>query len=129
VGKENVAVTFENLIEHNAGVRPANQFCQSALALLDWHTAQIFAVEFDQVKSDQHRVVTVALVANQIEHRKTTVVGDDGLAVEQERVGGQGCDRGGGEREGRGKVVSLPGEQSPASSRRAMMRKPSCLIS
>jgi hypothetical protein len=40
-----------NEIFEGAGdrMRTAHQFCQGALALLDWRTPQIFAVEFDQV--------------------------------------------------------------------------------
>jgi hypothetical protein len=55
VGKDNIPIAFEHLVEHNAGVMPAHQFCQFAFALLDWHAPQIFAVEFDQIESNQHR--------------------------------------------------------------------------
>jgi hypothetical protein len=65
-------------------MRAAHQFCQFALALLDWHASQDFAFEFDQVKSDQHCIGTVALVADQIEYRQTAFVRDNGFAVEQE---------------------------------------------
>ncbi len=82
--KEDDAIALENLVKHNAGVRPAHQFCQFALALFDWHTPQIFALKFNKVESDQHRIVTVTLVTDQIEHRQTTVVGDNGFAIEQE---------------------------------------------
>ena len=50
MGKEDIAVTFKNL--NNSRMRTAHQFCQYALALLDWRAPQIFAVEFDQVESD-----------------------------------------------------------------------------
>jgi hypothetical protein len=70
VGKENVAVAFENLVEDNSRMLAAHQFCQLALALLDWSTPQVFAVQFNRVESDQHRIVTVALTADQIEHRQ-----------------------------------------------------------
>ena len=62
----------------------AHQFCQLALALLDWRSPQVFAVRFDQVESDQHRIVTLALSADKVEHCQATVVGDDRLAFEQE---------------------------------------------
>jgi hypothetical protein len=38
--KQNIAIALENLVEHNPGVRPAHQFCQFALALLDWGTQE-----------------------------------------------------------------------------------------
>ena len=66
-------------------MRAGHQFCQFALALLDWRSPQVFAVQFDQV-GDQHRIVTVALMLNEIEHRQTKVVSDDSQAVEQERA-------------------------------------------
>ena len=87
--KEDVAIAFENLVEDNAGVRPAYQLCQFALALLERHSPQVFAVEFDQIESEQHRILAVALTADQIEHRQTTLVGDNGFAVEQESMSGQ----------------------------------------
>ena len=45
---------------------------------------QVFAVQFDQVEGDQHRILAVTLVPNEVEHRQTTVVGDNSLPVEQE---------------------------------------------
>jgi hypothetical protein len=32
--------------------------------MLDWHTPQVFAVQFDQVEREQHRIATVALAAD-----------------------------------------------------------------
>jgi hypothetical protein len=53
--------------ELSSRTRAAHQFCQCSLALLDWRTPQIFAVESDQVECDRHGSVTVALVADEIE--------------------------------------------------------------
>src|SRR5690349_11595997 len=86
VFKENVPVAFKDFVKHNAGVRPAHQFCQLALALLDGHTPQILALKFDEIKSEEHRVSAVTLVADQIEHRQATLIGHDGFAVEHERM-------------------------------------------
>jgi len=60
--KEHVAIAFENLVEHNPGVRAAHQFCQFALALLERHSPQIFTLEFDQIESDQNRNLAVAMI-------------------------------------------------------------------
>ena len=64
-------------------MRAAQQFGQCPLALLDGRAPQVFAVQLDQVECDQHRIVTVALVANEIEHRQAVAVGD-GLAINHE---------------------------------------------
>ena len=45
---------------------------------------QVFAVQFDQVEGDQHRIDTVTIAANKAEHRQATLLGDNSLAVEQE---------------------------------------------
>jgi hypothetical protein len=84
VGKENVAVTLKDLVQDNSRMRTVHQFRHSALALLDWRVPQVFVVQFDQVERDQQCIVTVALVANEVEYRQTTVVGDDGFTIEQE---------------------------------------------
>ena len=64
VGKENVAVAFKNLVHDNSRMWTAHKFCQLALALLDWSMPQVFAVQFDQVERQQHRILTVALAAD-----------------------------------------------------------------
>ena len=86
-------------------MRAAHQFCQFALALLDWRSPQVFAVQFGQVESDQHRIVTMALMPNEIEHRQTTVVSDDSQAGEQERARRERGNR--GDRKPRREVVAV----------------------
>jgi hypothetical protein len=73
VGKQDVAVATKNLVHDNARMRAAHQLCQCALALLDWRAAQLLAVEFDQVESDQHRGVAMSLVADQVEYGEALV--------------------------------------------------------
>ena len=41
--------------------------------------AQVFAVEFDQIKRDQHGVRVVPLVPNKVEYRQAVFVGVDRL--------------------------------------------------
>jgi hypothetical protein len=53
------------------------------------HPAQIRAIKFDQVEGAQHRSAAVLLPADQIEHGKAVVASDDGLTIDQERVGRQ----------------------------------------
>ena len=52
--EENIAVAFENLVQDNSVMRAAHPFCQYALALLDWRTPQVFAVQLDQIEREQH---------------------------------------------------------------------------
>jgi hypothetical protein len=87
-------------------------------------------VQFEQIESNQYRIGTVALPADQIEHRKAFGIGDDSFAVDQERV----CRRAptAAAASGNRAVKSLPLRvisRTPARPRRARMRKPSCLIS
>jgi hypothetical protein len=44
------------------------------------------AVQLDQVESNQHRVSAVALVTDEVEYRQSTLIGDNRLAVDQERA-------------------------------------------
>jgi hypothetical protein len=77
------------LVERDAWIRSANKLGQRLLALLDWQTPQVLGIQFDQVERDQHRIVAVSLAADQIEHSQPTLIGDNRLTVEQERVCGQ----------------------------------------
>jgi hypothetical protein len=72
VREQDVAVTLKNLVYDNPGLRTVYQFGQLALALLNRRAAQIhLAVQFDQVECQQHRIVTVALMADEVEYRET----------------------------------------------------------
>jgi hypothetical protein len=63
------------------------------------------------------------------ENGKSAFVADDGLAVDQARAHRQHGQGGDDLREAVREVIAIPGEQlHAASARRAMMRKPSCLI-
>ncbi|MGA9429055.1 MAG: hypothetical protein WBV65_05930, partial [Xanthobacteraceae bacterium] len=87
-------------------------------------------VQLDQVEGAEHGVFSVACPADEIEHRQTFVVGDDRLAVDHERAARQCRHRRSGEREPRREIMSVASEEPDATaSRRAMIRKPSCLIS
>jgi hypothetical protein len=50
VREQDVAVAFKNFVHDNPGLRTSHQFGQLALALFKRRTAQIFAVQFDQIK-------------------------------------------------------------------------------
>jgi len=72
----------------------------------------------------------MSLVANEVEHRETVAVGDDCFAVIRNDFAGRASTA--ATMIGKRLVKSLPLRvisRTPALSRRAMMRKPSCLIS
>jgi hypothetical protein len=81
--KDVIAVADVMPAEQDPRMSSAYQPCQGSLALLDRCAAQILAVQLDQVERDQHRLVAVALVADQIKHRQSALIGDDRFAVEQ----------------------------------------------
>jgi len=58
--------------------------------VLNRPVSQILAVQCDQIESYQYRIVTVALLADQIEYREAFGIGDYDFAVDQERVCRQG---------------------------------------
>jgi len=68
------------LVERDAGMLAAQGPCQNALALLDGQSAQILAVQFQQVKSAQYNNSVTALAAKQVEHRRAVFVAGDCLA-------------------------------------------------
>jgi hypothetical protein len=51
-----------------------------------------------------------ALAADKVEHGQTTVVGDDGLPVDQERTSRQRCDRRDDQRKARCEIAALAGD-------------------
>jgi hypothetical protein len=50
---------------------------------------QVFTVQLDQVKGAKDCITAVTAPADQVKHREAVVVGDDRLAVDQERSTGQ----------------------------------------
>ena len=67
---------------------------------------------------------------NEVEHRQTALVGDNGFAIDRNERAGSALTT--STASGNRTVKSLPWRvmsRTPVLSRRAMMRKPSCLIS
>ena len=69
-------------------------------------------------------------VADQVKHGEPIAISDNRFAVDQKRASGQ-CRYGGdNEWKARAEIVAVAGDEADSClSRRAMMRKPSCLIS
>ena len=103
-------------VEHDAGMRGADELRQLALAMLDWPAAQILALQLDQIEGAKHGVTAMTCPANQLEHGHALFVGDDRLAVDQERAAGKGRDRRRGERKPRCEIVAVASEEPDAGS-------------
>ena len=70
-------------IEDNAVGPPAQQFGQSALALLERRPAQVLAVKLDQVERAEHGGAVVLPVADQLEYRQPVSINNDRLAIDE----------------------------------------------
>ena len=85
----------------------AQQAGEPRLAILDRQSAQILAVEFEQIKSTEHGGVVVTPRPDQLKHCKAGVIGDDGLAVDQAGARRQVGNRHGDEWKPGAEVVAL----------------------
>jgi hypothetical protein len=116
VPEDDGAVAGEVLVEGHAGRRLAQQPGEPLLVLLERHPAQILAVKLHKVEGAQHRLGSVTLAPDQLEHGMPAIVGDDGLAVDQARAHRQRRDGGHRQREAPGEIVAVAGEQPHAGS-------------
>ena len=125
------AVAVEMLIEGDPVAGVSEQIGEHGLAALDRLPPEVFAVKFDQIERAEDGGVVVMPITDQIEDREPVRVDDDGnspstthertdkpataAAIFGERV-----------------VKSYPfreNSRTRSPSRRATIRKPSCLIS
>jgi hypothetical protein len=86
----------------------ANEPQQCALAVLDGHPAQIFAIKLDQIKRAQRHNLVAPLVVQQIKHRQPVFVAGNRLAVDHARTDWQGGNRRGDQRKAGGEVIPRP---------------------
>jgi hypothetical protein len=86
-------------VERDARMLAAQQRLQGALAGFDRLATQILAVELQQIEGAEDCGLARPVPADKIEHRKSVLVGDDRLAVDQARARRQSSDRRDGERE------------------------------
>ena len=83
--KDSWAVTYQMLNElDRAPLGPAEQLREPPLALDQRQVAQVVAVMLDQVEGVQHHLTAPASVPQRMEVWRAVVVGDHGLAVDQE---------------------------------------------
>ena len=93
---------------------PAQQLRQSPFALDQWQAAQIVPAMPDQVEGVQHHLTAPSSVRQRMKVWRSVVVGDHGLAIDQERRGleaERGIDDG---REAVGPVMAAACEASDA---------------
>ncbi len=85
--EENVAVAFKTSFTTIPPCGRRTSLASLTLPVLSRRAAQILTVQFDQIESDQHRLATVALVADSVEYREAVFVGADRLTIDQKRAG------------------------------------------
>ena len=110
--ENDLAAALKMLIEHDAGTRAANELRQLALAVLNRSAAQVLALKLNEIEGAEHRGPAVSLSPDKLEHGKTVLVGDDRLAVDQERVGRERRHCRHGERKSIREIVTVAGKQS-----------------
>ena len=80
------AVAVEVSVEHDAVRWLSQQPGELVLALLNRQPAKVHTVKLQQIEGAQHRLGAMTGAPDQLEHREPIVIGDDGLAVDQERA-------------------------------------------
>ena len=124
------AVAVKMLVEGDSVAGVAEKIGEHGLALLERLLAKVLAVEFDQVEGAEHGGMVVMPIAEEVEHREARLIDDDRLAIDDAGAHRQAATA----RAifGNRAVKSLPlrvNSRTRSLSRRARMRKPSCLIS
>ena len=92
------ALAAEGLIEGDAVVREPQQPGQPPLAVLDRFAPDVFAVHLEQVERAEDRARVGAVAADEIEHGKSVVVANNGLAIDDTGSYEQNLNRFGSER-------------------------------
>jgi hypothetical protein len=130
MGEEGRTIAFDMFIEPDAQAGLGHDKSERGLADMKRIAPQVVAVQLDQVEGVEEYALVSALVADQIERGNAVVIAGDSFAVDNAGVraeASQGLDD---EREATGEVIAGTAvEFTCAPFLRAMMRKPSCLIS
>ena len=71
---DSLAGGIEVSVKHDAGMGAARKALQRPFASLDRRTAQIFAVEFEQIETAEYRGRAMLLAAHEFENRKSALV-------------------------------------------------------
>ena len=120
--KHDPALDVEVPIVNNAWVRVLDDRLQHLLTLLDRFSAKVMTRDRNEVEGAQRCRVIATITSNQVENGKAVLIANDRLAIDQAGTHGQFCDR---DYYARKAMIRLTRDPS----RRARMRKPSCLIS
>jgi len=114
VPEDDFTVAVEMLVEGDAVIRAAKEAGQRALAVLKPFTAEVLAVEFDQIEGAEHGGVVAKPITESVEYREAAFVDHDRLTVHDARSHRQARDRVDDLREARWEVIPLAGEQPDA---------------
>jgi hypothetical protein len=85
VGKDRRAVALQMLAILDPGPGLAEQFLQSCLALLKRTGPLVLAVELQQIKGIQERLIVVGTAVQLFEHRHAGVIAADSFAIDHHR--------------------------------------------
>ena len=122
------ALAAEMLVQGNSIGRASQEASEPMLAVLYWRPSQIFAVDLKKVEGTQDYARVVAMV-NSNTARPLSSQAMASPSIKQERPGSAAT---AAAASGTRLVKSFPLRvisRTPAPSRRAMIRNPSCLIS
>ena len=82
MGEDGRAVALDMLVESDARSSLGHDRCERGLADLERVTAQIVAVQLDQVEGVEERPIVSAVVANKIKRGNAIVIASDGFAID-----------------------------------------------
>jgi len=82
VREDGRAVAFDMLVEPDAGAGLSHDGCERGLADLERVTAQIIAIQFDQVEGVQEHVPVMLAVADTLERCEPVVIARDGFPID-----------------------------------------------
>jgi len=99
------AVALGMLIEPDAGAGLGHDRCERSPADLKRITAQVVAVQLDEVEGIEEDALVSALVPDEIERGHAVVIAGDSFAVDDAGARAQACQRLDDQREAAGEVV------------------------
>jgi hypothetical protein len=81
--KDGCAITVVVDVEHDTVALPAQYVGQYTFALFDWSTAQIFAINLDQVEGAKDSGMVMPPGAEQVKGSEAPFIDHDGLTVDE----------------------------------------------
>jgi hypothetical protein len=91
---------------------PASLRLRSSIGL----PPDVLAVHLQQIEGAEHCARVGAMTTDEVEHRKPTVIADDGFTIDDARAHRECCDGFGGEREAIDEIVAIPAHQADGAA-------------